>query len=316
LSGSYDKLVQHLGGTKHLITWASYAARYTAFLGPTMGCAARHKTVTSGRSPFSVTVQCTDKKYRKWHLASPEGCVLPVLEAVREHLGELRFMLPAVWNRACAGKLVLKREVGMTKSAWVVKAEDIERLELGLVRWKMDEVNAQYRNPLVRYVSLGSLPATATEYVDMLMLKRPSQYVPDPFGAEFWTQVKENAVLKIPRPKIPEDMDPVKAKELKRRYERADQLLTMMPPASFDGAWYGVVRVHIRVGSDTAKTTGVIIILVCKEQLINCSFEEAVVGWEYNGVEFRAGGNIKDMVDFLEKRFAVVAKEKADGVEF
>jgi hypothetical protein len=147
----------------------------------------------------------------------------------------------------------------------------------------------------------------------MLMLKRPSQYVPDPFGAEFWTQVKENAVLKIPRPKIPEDMDPAEAKELKRRYERADQLLTMMPPASFDGAWYGVVRVHIRVGSNTARITGVIIILVCKEQLINCSFEEAVIGWEYNGVEFRAGENLKQMVDFLEKRFAVVAKEKAEA---
>jgi hypothetical protein len=180
----------------------------------------------------------------------------------------------------------------------------------------MDELNSQYGNPLVRYVSLGSLPATATEYLDMLMLSRPAQYVPDPFGAEFWTQVKESAVLKIPRPKIDENLDAVQARELRRRYDRADQLLTMMPPASFDGAWYGVVRVHFRIGSGTAVRSGVIIILVCKEQLINCTEEEAVIGWEYNGVEFRAGHDVGDMVAFLERRFGAAERARADNMQF
>ena len=149
----------------------------------------------------------------------------------------------------------------------------------------------------------------------MLMLSRPAQYVPDPFGAEFWTQVK-SAVLKIPRPKIDKNLSAAEAKELQRKYERADQLLTMMPPASFDGAWYGVVRVHFKVRSGTAARSGVIIILVCKEQLLNCTEDEVVIGWEYSGVEFRAGGDVDEMVAVLERRFAAAESSRADNMEF
>ena len=93
-----------------------------------------------------------------------------------------------------------------------------------------------------------------------------------------------------------------------RSYDRADQLLTMMPPASFDGAWYGVVRVHLRTQSVTAARSGVVICLVCKEQLIDCTEEDMVIGWEYNGVEFRVGNELNETIGYLEKRMAERAR--------
>ena len=150
----------------------------------------------------------------------------------------------------------------------------------------------------------------------MLKLQRPDKWVPDPFGAEFSKQVSGSAMLKIPRPKHDERIDPEKFKDLKKQYERADQLLTMMPPASFDGAWYGVVRVHFRTDSETVKKSGIKIGLVCKEQLINATELDSIMCWEYNGVEFRAGGDVGGMIEFLERRFAVARKEKEDGVVF
>ena len=182
-------------------------------------------------------------------------------------------------------------------------------MEVGLVRWKMEDLGLQYRNPLVRYVSLSSLPATATEYLDLLKLHRPDPFVPDPFGAEFWTQVRETAMLKIPRPKVEEkEIDPAKFKDLKLQWERADQYLSLMPPASLDGAWYGVVRVHFREDSEVAKKSKVKIGLICKEQLIDADEDGSIYCWEYNGVEFRAGDDVGTMIAFLERRMSEHAR--------
>ena len=136
--------------------------------------------------------------------------------------------------------------------------------------------------------------------------------MPDPFGAEFWTQVKESTKLKIPRPRIDKELSKDDVRELQRKYDRADQLLTMMPPASFDGAWYGVVRVHLRAQSGTVLRSGVVICLVCKEQLIECTDEDMVIGWEYNGVEFRVGNDLDDTINYLERRMTERARATAD----
>lgn len=261
-----------------------------------------------------MTVQCDDKAFRRWHLTSPEGCVLPVLEVVKEHLGEVRFMLPAIRNRLLAKKIVVMREHGA--SGWLVDGpQDVEKLECGLVRWKMEDHNMHYGNPLVRYVSMSSLPATATEYLDMLKLHRPHPFVPDPFGAEFWAQVSATAMLKIPRPKIDEKaISPEAFKDLKIQYERANQLLTMMPPASFDGAWYAVVRVHFKEDAEVTTKSKVKIGLICIEQLIDADDDAVVYCWAYHGVEFRAGGEMEQMIALLEQRIADRARNA--GGEF
>ena len=62
------------------------------------------------------------------------------------------------------------------------------------------------------------------------------------------------------------------------------------------------MRVHFRDDSEVALKSKVKIGLICKEQLIDADEDAAIHCWEYNGVEFRAGGDIDRTVAFLEQR--------------
>jgi hypothetical protein len=116
-------------------------------------------------------------------------------------------------------------------------------------------------------------------------------------------------MLKIPRPKVDDkEIDPARFKDLKAQWERADQYLSLMPPASLDGAWYGVVRVHFRENAEVVVKSRVKVGLICKEQLIDADDEASVTCWEYNGVEFRAGDDIDGMIAFRERRMAEAAR--------
>ena len=83
----------------------------------------------------------------------------------------------------------------------------------------------------------------------------------------------------------------------------------MMPPASFDGSWYGVARVHFKEAAEVRVKSGVAIGLICKEQLIDAVEEDSIRCWEYNGVEFRAGKDTDDLVKFLERRIAETQRD-------
>ena len=72
------------------------------------------------------------------------------------------------------------------QSAHQVKWEDVEHMQLSVVRWSFEKgISQHYEIKGVRLVGLDRLPKTATEYLSRAQLLLPSRKEPIPFPEGF-----------------------------------------------------------------------------------------------------------------------------------
>ena len=251
---------------------------------------------------------------------------MPTLEGAIRQIGDPRMMM------VIAMQALKKKKVFYTpprgQSAHQVKWEDVEYMQLSVVRWSFEKrVNQHYEMKGVRLVGLDRLPKTATEYLSRAQLPLPSRKEPNPFPEGFFNDRGEVLLSGAeesgggcagfvgPKKLIGDDDEVMNVKERRttppsgdksgdKEREKLNPNLFAMPPAGETAGWYLVLvlgfkpKSKIMTGGD-----GEPIGIICPVQVIDWDGKQMDC-WGIGGIAARMPDAVAADIELLRRHEA------------